>query len=176
MKNGELYEVRTIKDLKDMLDSSVKLYGDKAAFLSKQKGQADYTAITYKQYKSDVEAFGTALMSLGLKDGKIALIGENRYEWSISYLAIVNGTAVIVPLDKELPPNEIELLLERSKADAIIYSGNIKDKVEVLANKTTTMRYFINMDAEKDEGNILSFNRLLQKGHSLLKEGKPRFC
>ncbi|NLL67506.1 MAG: AMP-binding protein [Clostridiaceae bacterium] len=175
MKNGELYEVRTIKDLKDMLDSSVKLYGDKAAFLSKQKGQADYTAITYKQYKSDVEAFGTALMSLGLKDGKIALIGENRYEWSISYLAIVNGTAVIVPLDKELPPNEIELLLERSKADAIIYSGNIKDKVEVLANKTTTMRYFINMDAEKDEGNILSFNRLLQKGHSLLKEGNHDF-
>lgn len=175
MKNGELYEVRTIKDLKDMLDSSVKLYGDKAAFLSKQKGQADYTAITYKQYKSDVEAFGTALMSLGLKDGKIALIGENRYEWSISYLAIVNGTAVIVPLDKELPPNEIELLLERSKADAIIYSGNIKDKVEVLANKTTTMRYFINMDAEKDEGNILSFNRLLQKGHSLLKEGNRDF-
>jgi len=65
--------------------------------------------------------------------------------------------------------------LERSKADAIIYSGNIKDKVEVLANKTTTMRYFINMDAEKDEGNILSFNRLLQKGHSLLKEGNHDF-
>ncbi len=175
MKNGELYKVRPIKDLKDMLDSSVKLYGEKAAFLSKPKGQADYAAITYKQYKSDVEAFGTALISLGLKDGKIALIGENRYEWSISYLAIVNGTAVIVPLDKELPPNEIELLLERSKADAIIYSGNIKDKIEVLTKKDTSLRYFISMDAEEDNGNILSFNLLLQKGQSLLKEGNREF-
>ncbi|MGI6084666.1 MAG: AMP-dependent synthetase/ligase [Acetivibrionales bacterium] len=175
MKNGKLYEVRPIKDLKDMLDSSVKLYGDKAAFLSKPKGQADYVKITYKQYKSDVEAFGTALMSLGLKGGEIALIGENRYEWSISYLAIVNGTAVIVPLDKELPPNEIELLLERSKADAIIYSGSIKDKIEGLTNKTTSLRYFISMDAEKDEGKILSFNKLLEKGHSLLKDGSREF-
>jgi long-chain acyl-CoA synthetase len=175
MKNSDLYEVRPIKDLKDMLDSSVKLFGEKAAFLSKPKGQADYAAITYKQYKSDVDAFGTALMSLGLKDGKIALIGENRYEWSISYLAVVNGTGVIVPLDKELPPNEIELLLERSKADAIIYSGSIKDKIEILTEKNTSLRYFISMEAEQDHGNILSFNLLLQKGHSLLKEGNREF-
>ena len=141
MKNSNLYEVRPIKDLKDMLDSSVKLFGEKAALLSKPKGLADYAAITYKQYKSDVDAFGTALISLGLKGGKIALIGENRYEWSISYLAVVNGTAVIVPLDKELPPNEIELLLERSKADAIIYSGSVKDKIEILTEKNTSLRY-----------------------------------
>lgn len=175
MKNGSLYEVRPIKDLKDMLDSSAKIYGDKAAFLSKPKGQADYVPITYNQYKTDVDAFGTALLSLGLKGGKIALIGENRYEWSISYLAVVNGTAVVVPLDKELPANEIELLLERSKADAIIYSGNIKDKIECLINKSTSLRYFINMDKEKDEENILSFHHLLQKGHGLLEEGNREF-
>jgi len=175
MKNNELYKVRPIRDLKDMLESSVKLFGEKAAFLSKPKGQADYIPITYKQYKSDVDAFGTALMSLGLKSGKIALIGENRYEWSISYLAVVNGTGVIVPLDKDLPPNEIELLLARSKADAIIYSGNVRENVEILINKDTSLRYFISMDAEEDNGEILSFNRLLQKGHDLLKEGDRSF-
>jgi len=175
MKNVELYEVRPIRDLKDMLESSVKLYGEKAAFLSKPKGQADYIPITYRQYKSDVDAFGTALMSLGLKGEKIALIGENRYEWSISYLAVVNGTGVIVPLDKELPPNEIELLLDRSKADAIIYSGNVREKVETLINKDTSLRYFISMDAEEDNGNILSFGLLLQKGRDLLKDGDRTF-
>jgi len=175
MKNGKLYEVRPIRDLKDMLESSVKLFGEKAAFLSKPKGQADYVPITYKQYKSDVDAFGTALMNLGLKGRKIALIGENRYEWSISYLAVVNGTGVIVPLDKELPPNEIELLLDRSKADAIIYSGNAREKVETLINKSTSLRFFISMDAEEDNGNILSFSLLLQKGHDLLKEGDRTF-
>ena len=115
MKNSKLYEVRPIKDLKDMLNSSAEIYGDKAAFLSKPKGKSQYFPISYKQYKSDVDAMGTAFIDLGLKNKKIALIGENRYEWSITYLSAVNGTGVIVPLDKELPANEIELLLKRSK-------------------------------------------------------------
>ena len=121
MKN-RVNKVRPIKDLKDMLNSSVELYGDKAAFLSKPKGGTAYEPISYKQFKSDVDAMGTALIDLGLKNGKIALIGDNRYEWSISYLSVVNGTGIIVPLDKELPANEIELLLQRSQADAVIYS------------------------------------------------------
>lgn len=176
MKNGKLYEVRPIKDLKDMLNSSVELYGDKAAFLSKPKNQADYVPITYRQYKNDVDAFGTALLSIGLKDGKIALIGENRYEWSISYLSVVNGTGVVVPLDKELPSNEIKLLIDRSEADAIIYSGNVKDKIEPIAQESSTLKYFISMEAEQDIGNILSFGLLLKKGHELLKGGNKEFA
>jgi long-chain acyl-CoA synthetase len=175
MKYGKLYDVRPIKDLKDMLDSSVELYGEKAAFLSKPKNQTDYVPITYKQYKKDVDAFGTVLISLGLKGGKIALIGENRYEWSISYLAVVNGTGIIVPLDKELPTNEIDLLIDRSKADAIIYSGNVKEKIELLNKKDSSLKYFISMDADQDNGNILSFDLLLKKGHELLKEGNREF-
>ena len=175
MKNGELYEVRPIKDLKDMLYSSVEIYGDKAAFLSKPKGSSEYVPISYNQYKSDVNAMGTAFIDLGLKNQRIALLGENRYEWSISYLSTVNGTGVVVPLDKELPANEIELLLERSGAIAIIYSESIKDKIEPLAQKATSLQYFISMDKEEDEGKFLSFHRLLQKGHELLKEGNREF-
>ncbi len=175
MKYDNLYEVRPIKNLKDMLESSVALYGDKAAFLSKKKDHPDYFPITYKQYQSDVNAFGTALLSLGLKGGKIALIGENRYEWSTSYLAVVNGTATIVPLDKELPAHEIESLIQRSKADAIIYSGSVKEKIEPLTLKSTTLRFLISMDAETDNGSILSYKALLEKGHRLIKEGNREF-
>ena len=118
---------------------------------------------------------GTAFIDLGLKNKKIALIGENRYEWSITYLSAVNGTGVIVPLDKELPANEIELLLKRSKADAIIYSDSVRDKIEPLCEKDTSIRYFISMDREENQGNILSFHLLLQKGHKLLEEGRREF-
>lgn len=176
MKNGELNKVRPIKDLKDMLNSSVELYSDKAAFLSKPKGETTYAPISYKQFKSDVNAMGTALIDLALKNKKIALIGENRYECSISYLSVVNGTGIIVPLDKELPANEIELLLKRSQADAIIYSESIKDKIEPLyGKKSTSLQYFISMDKEENDGNILSFHSLLQKGNTLLKEGRHEF-
>ncbi|NMA66303.1 MAG: AMP-binding protein [Clostridiaceae bacterium] len=177
MKYDNLYKVRPIKDLKDMLNSSTELYGDKAAFLSKPKGKqnSEYVPISYKQYKSDVEAFGTALIDLGLKGSKIALIGENRYEWSISYLSVVNGTGIIVPLDKELPANEIENLIMRSKSEAIIYSGHIEDKIKGLFQKSTSIRYFISMDITHDEQNILSFDNLLKKGHELVNGGNREF-
>ncbi len=175
MNYEHLYAVRPIKDLRDMLISSVELYGDKAAFLAKKKNHPDYFPITYKQYKSDVDAMGTALCHLGLKGGKIALIGENRYDWSTSYLAIVNGTGIVVPLDKELPQNEIETLIDRSKADAIIYSGSVGEKIEGLIRKSTSLRYFISMDQEQDQENILSYQLLLEKGHRLLKEGNRDF-
>mgnify|MGYP000849548044 FL=1 len=175
MNYEHLYAVRPIKDLRDMLISSVELYGDKAAFLAKKKNHPDYFPITYKQYKSDVDAMGTVLCHLGLKGGKIALIGENRYDWSTSYLAIVNGTGIVVPLDKELPQNEIETLIDRSKADAIIYSGSVGEKIEGLIRKSTSIRYFISMDQEQDQENILSYQLLLEKGHRLLKEGNRDF-
>ena len=70
----------------------------------------------------EVDALGTALYSLGLKGCKIAVIGENRYEWALAYFSIINGTGIGVPLDKYLPFNEVENLINRSKASAIVYS------------------------------------------------------
>ncbi|MGI6669843.1 MAG: AMP-binding protein [Acetivibrionales bacterium] len=79
-----------------------------------------------EEFKNDVDALGTALINIGLKGGRVAIIGENRYEWAVSYMAVVNGTGIVVPLDKELPENEIESLLTRAKADAVIFSGSLR--------------------------------------------------
>ena len=65
--------------------------------------------------------FGTALLSLGLRGKRIAIIAPNRYEWCVSYLAITTSDMVVVPLDKSLPDNEIEDLIRRSKVDGIIF-------------------------------------------------------
>lgn len=175
MKNIPLCYVRPISSLKDMLDSSVGLFGDKPAFLTKPKGSNSYQPISYRQFKSDVEALGTALVSLGLKGKRVALIAENRYEWAVSYLGVVNGTGVIVPLDKDLPQNEIESLLVRSKVSAIIFSGQKRDQVLGLSQKLDFIDFYIDMDMAKDEGVTLSFSKLLEKGASLLQGGDKSF-
>ncbi|HOJ80738.1 MAG TPA: hypothetical protein PLG72_07800, partial [Clostridiales bacterium] len=77
MKNIPLYEVRKIKSIKDMMETSVELYSDKTAFLYKPKGSDKYVPVTFRQFKDDVDALGTALIDLGLKGGRIAIIGEN---------------------------------------------------------------------------------------------------
>ena len=175
MKDKPLYEVRKISNLKDMIEQSAKLYADKAAFLVKPRTGGDYVPVSFKKFKEDIDALGTALLSLELKGKKIALIGENRYEWATSYLAVCNGTGIIVPLDKELPQNEIENCLLRSHADAIIFSGGVSNNIENILKNITSCKYFINMDIEEDTDGQLSYGRLMQKGKELLAQGRKEY-
>jgi long-chain acyl-CoA synthetase len=112
-----------IIDLKQMIESSVELYGANIAFHVKDKVGGPYRGITYKEAKTDMDALGTALISMSLKGKSIAIIGENRYEWAISYLAVVCGTGIVVPLDKELGAPELEQLGKESEAECVIYSS-----------------------------------------------------
>jgi len=175
MKNKPLYEVRKISDLKDMIEQSSRIYADKAAFLVKPRTGGDYVPVSFKKFKEDIDALGTALMSLDLKGKKIALIGENRYEWATSYLAACNGTGIIVPLDKELPQNEIENCLQRSHADAIIFSRAVSGNIENISKNITSCKYFINMDADEDSNGQIAYSGLMKKGYELLGRGNREF-
>lgn len=170
-----LYPIRYIKDLKDMLETSAILYGEENAFLRKDKPGGTYLPVKYKQFKKDVDALGTALLDLGLKDKKIAVIGENRYEWVITYLAVVNGIGTIVPLDKELPQNEIKHLLERSQVSALIYSDKLKSTVESITNELVHLEHVISMDVEEDINNMTALNTLIKKGKKLIKNGNTQY-
>jgi len=175
MNSKPVYEVRPIRDLKDMLKQSVELFGSKNAFLVKT-GDDNYKGITYSQFKEDVDALGTALTNLGLKDKFIAVIGENRYEWCVTYLSVVNGVGVIVPLDKELPEHEIENLLTRSNAAAVVFSGSFSEQMKAFSSKLSTVKYFINMDSSEEDTpetkeGFLSFRGLINHGKKLLASG-----
>lgn len=175
MKNIPLYEVRPISTLKDMLESSARLYADKAAFLVKTEEGGSYKPITFEQYLNDVNALGTALISLGLSGKRVAIISENRYEWTVAYLAVVNGTGVVVPLDKDLPAAEIKNLLLRSKADAVFYSGAKKNEVETIASELPNLQYLISLDDTQSNGRIVSYKSLMEKGFELVNGGDRRF-
>ncbi len=174
MSTSPIFKVRPVTDLKDMLEQSSRLFGDRDAFWIKAGG-GNYTGITYTAFKKDVEALGTAFMQLGLKGGSIAVLGENRYEWCVTYLAAVNGTGIIVPLDKELPVFELENLLVRSKASAIVFSGKHEKDMRQIASTISSVKYYINMDAAQDEQGFLSFRRLLSAGKELLEKGDRSF-
>ena len=171
MKRYPLYDVRKISDLRDMLDQSASLYADRPAFLVKPQKGGEYTPVTFRQFQHDVRALGTALLSLGLSGGRIAVIGENRYEWCVSYMAAVNGVAVVVPLDRELPATEIANLLLRSKADAVVFSGSRKADLESIRGSLPSLRLLIGMDETEDQNDLLSFQRLLEKGAAAFDAG-----
>lgn len=171
-----LYRMRYINDLRDMIHSSAELYGGDPAFLVKDVPHGEYRPISYVQFKDDIDSLGTKLTELGLKDKKVALIGENSYKWVVSYLAVVNGTGVIVPLDKELTEMEIRNLLDRAKVDAIIFSDKMESKVMEVIGDADGIDIRINMDAAEDSEEIRSWDRLVTEGRDLLEAGNRIFA
>ncbi len=163
-------------DLKDMLKQTGEAYGDRPAYIFKTEETGKFRTITHKKFREEIDALGTVLVNMGLKDKRIAIISENRYEWELSYLAIAAGVGVVVPLDKALPDNELESLILRSQVEAIIYSskydtimGTLRDK------KNTNLKYFISMDLEENTQGIYSEKTLIEKGKKLLSDGNTSY-
>ncbi len=174
MRAEPIYQTRKINDLKDMMVQSASLFGSRDAFLIKGKN-GEYYGKTYAQLKEELDAFGTALIDMGLKDKKIAILSQNRAEWCTTYLTVTGGVGVVVPLDRELPFNEIENLISRAGASAIVFSSKYAEDMAKLAGNSN-IDFFINMDLEEDEGpNLLSLSGLIDKGRELVAAGDRRY-
>ena len=129
-----------LNNFKDLIEFRTKSE-NKIAY--KYRLKKEIIEITADQFKKHIEALGTYLYSEGFKETKIALIGENSYEWIVSYFAIVNGGNVVVPLDKELPAADLKELIERSGATALIYADSYSDIAEDNSHiKTLCMKDF----------------------------------
>jgi long-chain acyl-CoA synthetase len=174
MIHQPIYKVRPIRDLKDMVEQSAELFSNKTAFRVKQENSI-YKSISYKEFKSEMDSLGTAFIKLGLKNSNIAVIGENRYEWCLTYLATVCGAGVTVPLDKELPVHELENLLSFSGTRAIIYSGKLKDEILSISDKLPDLKYLVNMDLDENSEKELSFAKLIENGKNELLSGNREF-
>lgn len=113
-----------LNNYREVLENTIKNYGDNIAYKYKEDRAAKepiYVTKTYKTFGQDIKKMGTALLDLGLEGKNISVIGDNRYEWCTTYLAVTTSNMTIVPLDKALPENEIESLILRSKAEAVIF-------------------------------------------------------
>ncbi|MEE1378912.1 MAG: AMP-binding protein [Clostridia bacterium] len=163
-------------DLKDMLNQTGEVYGDRPAYIFKTEEKGKFRTITHKEFRENINALGTTLIQMGLKDKRIALISENRYEWELSYLAVAAGVGVIVPLDKALPDNELESLILRSQVEAIIYSSKYDVIMKTLREKkNTNLKYFISMDLEENTQGIYAEKALVEKGKKLLADGNKTY-
>ena len=186
-------DIRNIVTLKDMLSSSVDLFGDNPAFWVKEKKGAPYKSISYKLLENDVKAIGTMLAQMGVGK-KIAVMGQGSYEWICTYLAIVNSGNIAVPIDKELSGAEIENLLKASECDTVFCTkGDCKklydikgvenlivmeiygDRTDETANPVYTVKDFSRLKDKMQNSNVTLWKDLLLEGEELLKNGDTSF-
>lgn len=171
-----IHKYMEFKDLKDMLRKTGEAFSERPAYVLKTNEEGKFKEITHKEFRDDINYLGTALINLGLKGKRVAVISDNRYEWGVAYLATVTGVGVIVPLDKALPDNEIESLMIRSGIEAIVYSNKYNEIMNhVKEQGNTNVKYFISMDLDKNEKDTYSLKELMKDGKKSIEEGNNEF-
>jgi len=167
-----MYDYSEPNDIRELLNNACDKYKTRTAFKYKQDGKI--VEKTYVDFRNDVEALGQGLFDMGLLGEKVAVISENRYEWGVCYLSVINGLGVGVPLDKYLPKIEIENLIERSGAKAIFFSKTYIDTMKEIAKNNKKLKYYICMDEVEDD-KLLSLKTVIKSGKESLEKGKNEF-
>ena len=171
------YETTDYKTIKEVFDMAREKYSDNVFMLEKFTSKGEFTEITYKEFANDVIALGTALTKkYNLKDERVVIIGENTYHWYVSYMAMLCGVGIAVPVDKELPINEIENVIKRARATAVIYSTKKADVIKKVEDKLPQVKYFIQMNSDdKLVGREVGFNTIIEQGKKIIEKGDNSF-
>ena len=167
--------VQEFKDIKELIYNSAKIYENNIAFIVKHQEGKDktYENITYKMLLEQINALGTKLYSIGLKNKRIAILGRNRYEWALGHLTSLLGGIISVPLDKDLQVDELENSLIRSKTDAIYFDEKYIEKIEEIKNRNNTnVKEYICMSKLAGYDDI---HTLKEEGQKLLEEGNKEY-
>ncbi len=173
----ENYTPTEYKTIKEIFKRSMEKYPNNVLLLEKFNHKEEFKEITYKKFGEEVINLGTALTNkYGLKGERIVIIGENTYHWYLSYMTMLCGVGIAVPVDKELPENEIENVIKRSKAGAVIYSTKKKESIKKVQDKLPEVKYFIQMNSDDElQGRNVGLNTLLKEGRELVNSGDNSF-
>ena len=167
-------------DLKDMLETTVARFPERALFKQKFNRNEPFREITFRQVLDDVYALGTAFLDLGLREKKIGVIGKNSYQWCETYLAVTGGVGVIVPLDKELHEEELKQLTVKGELSAVITVENkyYETFKAIKESGESQLEYVINVAMEEDESlkdGYISWNKLRETGRKAVHNGDRKY-
>ncbi|MCK5392231.1 MAG: AMP-binding protein [Deltaproteobacteria bacterium] len=148
-------KIPTLKDslpintIPEMIEFTVNHNGQNLAFLTPREG--NIYQITYNQVFEQIKKLARHLRELGIEKGDhVAILGENRPEWSISFFAVAWIGAVAIPLDARASLEDQKFILTFSSAKAIILSGSFYSNLSACSNELKDLKHIVLMDKIDD--------------------------
>ena len=180
-KNYPIYKTTFIDDMRSLVEEAAQNFSDSTAISYKENyWDKEVKRVSFNQWRDDVRNLGTALISEGLREQNIAIVGENSYGWCCSFFGVMAIGAVTVPIDKELPSEDIGGIIGTTGCKAVIYGKSAKAKIkELLQNdsmKSVEMLISVvpdDMFEAEDLGGrtLVSLAQLQDKGRMLYAGG-----
>ena len=174
--NYPLYDNVTISNnFKEVIEEGMSKCEGRPAF--RYRKGTDIVDVSYEEFYETTKALGTAIVkTLGLPDCKVAMIGPNSYDWATVYLTVLNGNNIFVPVDKELPIDEMLHILNESDTEIVFAAQLYIERLKEVEDKLPNVKYFVNIEDGKDNGGkYLSYHELLEQGRKLLTDGDTSY-
>ena len=172
-KNYPLNEVKKVDSVTDLMRQATEEAGDKIAFMYKEG--KENIEVTYAKFQEDTIALGTAITELGLNDKHIACIGDNSYKWLTTYLTVLKSDGVFVPVDKELPIEDIINILKSSDSEILFYAEKYEKYVEQILREATNIKFLIGFSRKEESNNVLSYDRFIEDGRKSFNAGNQKY-
>ncbi len=160
--------------VKHMMEMSVEAAGDKIAY--KYRGKDGVVEVTYKEFQNDTFYLGTAIDSLGMAGSHIACIGENSYNWITVFVTALKSKGVFCPIDKDLPDSDLINIINHGDDDILFCDKKREEIFKRIRKDISRVKYFVSFDRDEDEGEFLSYSKLMEKGKSLYETGERGYC
>jgi len=170
--NYPFYETTVFRDFRVMVENVAKKYPDRYA-ISYRRNPRDPEALhsTYAETRDYIRNLGTALIELGMRDKKVAIVGESSFEWVCTYFALMAIGAVTVPIDKEYPASDIASIINTAGCYAVCYSAVISEKVTEMRGGLSTVEKFIQMTPRAEGEGDVTVAELERRGAELFEGG-----
>lgn len=180
-KNYPIYKTTFIDDMRSLVEEAAQNFTNQIAISYKENyWDKEVKKVTFLQWRDDVRNLGTALVARGLREEKIAIIGENSYGWCCSFFAVMAVGSVTVPVDKELPLEDIDGIVTTTSTKAVIFGKASEAKIKELLSKggLKSVEMLISVAPDNtldpvclDGRTVVSLDELISEGDSLYKGG-----
>ena len=153
MRNEKLnyHESKKVNTIKELLETAINDANGGIAFEYKDCNTKKNVKVTYPEFKEDIDKLGTALTTIDMADKHIAVIGENSYNWVTVYLTALHSDGVFVPIDRELPYDNVKNLLINSDSEILFFSKKYEKFVENLKKDVPFIKYFVGFDIKETD-------------------------
>lgn len=168
-KYFEYYDVKPVHSIKQMLQGAVDDAGDHIAYRFREENSETITDVTYREFQATTFALGAALLEkgYGVQGQHIGIVAANSYKWIVTYLTLLQSASVFVPIDSGLPKDELQYVIHHSDTSVLFYSQEHEDALRSVRSELPQVKLFIGLDREEDDGEFISFDKLLEHGRSL---------
>lgn len=155
--------MRKINTVKELVDFAYNRYKTKKAITI----ESDYIKnINYFNFRFDIYSMARVIKSKEnqIRNNKIAIISEFRYEFLVTYLANIMVNNAVILIDNKLSKNAMEKVIKKYNINTIFFSSTYKEKIlEIIKNNNCNNFNLINFDSE-NQFPIIEYEKLINIG------------